>query len=301
MFQFNSQTIGLTYPQSKLTFEQLNDWINTFFSDYGLIYSCIARELHKDGGTHFHLAIKLSKSFRCRDQRQWDLHGEHPNLNRPRNFQAWVTYCKKDGDYRETGTIKTNRPSSSPDSETIISNATDLSRVEFLVWASVNKVSYAKDIWESIHSDKGTTIKDGDIFGGIMHPLFNNIKFTMEWLGPKALILVGDSGLGKTTWAKTNIPKPSLFVTHIDELKAFKNGYHKSILFDDVSFKHYPVQSQIHLVDFFDSRSIHVRYGTAYIPAGTIKFFTCNEDPLDLTHPAIARRCKTVRVIKPDF
>jgi len=123
-----------------------------------------------------------------------------------------------------------------------------------------------------------------------------NFAFNLDWIGERALILIGEAGCGKTTWAKANIPKPCLFVTHIDELKLYRPKYHVSILFDDVSFKHYPIQAQIHLVDFHDSRSIHIRYGTAHIPAKTIKVFTSNEDPVDLSNAAIKRRCKVVRI-----
>jgi len=182
-----------------------------------------------------------------------------------------------------------------------VAQATELGRVDFLIWAGLNKITYARDIWDGLHQDKGCTIKDGDIFDGVISSCFDQLRFTMEWLGVKALILVGESGVGKTTWAKTHIPKPCLFVTHIDELKGFIKGYHRSILFDDVSFKHYPIQAQIHLVDFYDPRSIHVRYGIASIPANTVKFFTCNEDPFDLEHPAVSRRCRIVRVIGADL
>jgi hypothetical protein len=145
------------------------------------------------------------------------------------------------------------------------------------------------------------TIDTTTAIKGIMLPCLETFQFNLDWIGPRAMILIGDSGCGKTTWAKTHIPKPCLFVTHIDELKLFRPGFHVSILFDDVSFKHYPVQSQIHLVDFYDVRSIHVRYGIATIPANTIKVFTCNEDPVNLSDPAIKRRCRVVRIINTNL
>lgn len=177
--------------------------------------------------------------------------------------------------------------------------ASALDKCKFLIWASINKVTYAEKIWDLSNRVDGCTIRDGDVVNGVMKPVLENLQFSLEWLGPKALVLIGDSGVGKTTWAKTNIPKPCLFVTHIDELKLFRKGFHVSILFDDVSFKHYPIPAQIHLVDYFDHRSIHVRYGTASIPAGVVKFFTCNELPIDASHPAVARRIKVVRITEP--
>lgn len=295
-FTLNSQTIGFTFPQSKLTEDQLNAWIDTIFSDYSIKYTCIATETHKDGGRHFHVAIKLGKPFYTRDARFGDLFGEHPNVLRPRNFRNWVEYCKKDGSYKEKGSIEPRRTGTNVSEETVVDKATILSKLDFLIWAGVNRVTYAEKIWDLAHKTDHVTIDEKSLIKGVMVPQLEAFNFSLDWLGPKALILIGDSGCGKTTWAKTHGPKPCLFVTHIDDLKLFRAGYHQSILFDDVSFTHYPIQAQIHLVDFFDVRSIHIRYGIVTIPSNTIKIFTCNENPVTLSHPAIARRCKVVRV-----
>lgn len=299
-FQFNSQTIGLTYPQSKLTYTDLYDGLQSIFSDYGLLHLIIATEQHKDGNTHYHVCGRLGRPFRCRDQRQWDILGEHPNIIKPRSYSTWAAYCRKDGNFTEEGDEKIVRAKKIPaSSEEIVSKARELPKLEFLVWAGTNRVTYAKDIWDLANGNKGVTLLEGDVYGGLMKPVLQNLVFSIDWLEEKCLVLIGDSGIGKTTWAKKVIPKPCLFVTHIDELKLFRKDYHKSILFDDVSFHHYPIQAQIHLVDYFDSRTIHIRYGVATIPAKTIKFFTCNENPVNLAHPAIARRCKVVRITEP--
>jgi len=300
-FRLNSGTIGLTYPNCNEDPDSLLNWLWDEHGSHNPVYAIVCRERHQSGEYHLHAAIKLGKSLDTINSRFWDWMGHHPNVLRPRNFAQWVSYCKKEGDYRESGSLRGPNQRTVTTPETVISQAISLPKLEFLAWASVNKITYAEKIWDLSHQTTGITIKDGDIFNGIIDPCLQSLKFTLEWLGPKALILVGDSGLGKTTWAKTHIPKPCLFVTHIDELRQFKANYHKSILFDDVSFKHYPIQAQIHLVDFYDPRSIHVRYGIATIPARVHKFFTCNEDPIDLTHPAIARRCKTIRVVRPSF
>jgi len=299
-FRINSQTIGLTYPQSKLTLQQLNDWINTEFADYSVKHYVIGTECHKDGGTHYHVAIKLGKPINTRDERFGDILGEHPNILRPRNYRHWVLYCKKDGTFKEEGSLDTRPTVVRPTEEEIVQRSKSTTKLEFLVWAGVNKISYGEKIWDLANATDGITLTAGQTWDGIMKPCLQNFAFNLDWVGPKALILIGESGTGKTTWAKTNIPKPCLFVTHIDELKMFRANYHVSILFDDVSFKHYPIQAQIHLVDYYDSRSIHVRYGIATIPAKTIKIFTCNEDPVNLQDPAVARRCKVVRITEQD-
>lgn len=115
---------------------------------------------------------------------------------------------------------------------------------------------------------------------------------------PKTLILWGDSGTGKTTIALNLLPK-ALVVSHIDDLKNL-NLNHEGIIFDDMAFNHIPREAQIHLVDWDLPRSIHIRYGTAYIPAKTPKIFTTNQPfgLIFLNDRAINRRVKTYQVNK---
>jgi len=88
-------------------------------------------------------------------------------------------------------------------------------------------------------------------------------------------IFWGPPGCGKTEYAKQLLPD-ALFVTHMDDLRQFSPENYTGIIFDDMAFAHMPREAQIHIVDFDNPRSIHVRYGTALIPAGTIKIFTTN-------------------------
>lgn len=112
-----------------------------------------------------------------------------------------------------------------------------------------------------------------------------------EW--DKSIILIGDSGIGKTEFAKAHFKKP-LMVSHIDDLRLLDT--HDGIIFDDMDFKHWPRTSQIHITDIDENRSINVKYGTALIPAESKKIFTCNELPVDIEDPAIRRRCRVVRL-----
>lgn len=84
-------------------------------------------------------------------------------------------------------------------------------------------------------------------------------------------------------------PKPALLVSHLDRLKTYSSAIHKSIIFDDITFKHLHREAQIHLVDTHNPRDIHIRYSTAYIPANTPKIFTANTFPF-IIDPAIERR-----------
>lgn len=109
-------------------------------------------------------------------------------------------------------------------------------------------------------------------------------------------ILVGNPGCGKTQFALAHFENP-LLVSHIDDLKKLTEN-HDGIIFDDIDFTHNLRQTQIHLVDWDHDRSIHCRYGNAFIPKHTCKIFTCNFNhiPVNIKDDAIARRCIVTEV-----
>lgn len=108
-----------------------------------------------------------------------------------------------------------------------------------------------------------------------------NFQFNIPYTEPdvlreKAIIITGPSGIGKTRYALQHFEKP-LMVSHIDDLKKL-TGRHDGIVFDDMSFRHWPPQSCIHILDVEHGRSINVKYGTITIPAGMKRIFTSNNE-----------------------
>jgi len=113
-------------------------------------------------------------------------------------------------------------------------------------------------------------------------------------------IFWGASGIGKTQFALAHFNKP-LLVSHIDDLKTYNPEIHDGVVFDDMSFTHYPRTGQIHLLDIDQPRSIHIRYSTINIPANTKKIFTTNEEGgfiFLLEDEAIKRRVTVTRIAK---
>lgn len=135
-----------------------------------------------------------------------------------------------------------------------------------------------------------TTVTDDTSYGDIVEWL-NLIELPTDLY---STVLIGQTGIGKTSWAIKNCPKPAIVCSHIEDLKKFEPNRHKSIIFDDMSFTHLPLQAQIHLVDSDLPRSIHVRWGVALLPAKVTKIFTCNDMPFT-EHPAIIRRIKFIK------
>jgi len=68
------------------------------------------------------------------------------------------------------------------------------------------------------------TLTDDMDFAGDIDPRFQNLIDGAELHDNLTLLIVGEAGIGKTTWAKKTLPKPCLFVTHIDDLRKFKVG-----------------------------------------------------------------------------
>ena len=103
--------------------------------------------------------------------------------------------------------------------------------------------------------------------------------FSARALGCKkqGLILKGKSNTGKTKIAKARFTKP-LVVRHRDKLKAFDPCVHDGIVFDDMSFAHYPRESVLALLDMDDDADIDVKNSMVTIPAGFPRIFTTNRE-----------------------
>lgn len=94
------------------------------------------------------------------------------------------------------------------------------------------------------------------------------------------VLLIGDSGIGKTHYAMAHFKKPFL-VKDIDDLKRL-TGEYDGIVFDDMSFKHWPAESIIHLLDIDTPSSIRCRNFNGRIPAGMKRIFTHNQSDIFL-------------------
>lgn len=277
-FRFQGKKVFLTYPQADLEVTAL---YAHFLSLGEVKYAIIARELHEDGNWHSHACIDFRKRVSTRSARYFDFDGHHANIQTPRNWMASVNYCKKDGNFVEFG------DSQDDTSATIFDKARELSYEDYFVWCLEKKIphAYLAEAWKRVHEN--LTVQSSEV-EGVIRPDLAALKFD-DQPRRKSIHIQGPSGIGKSCWAKREAPKPALWVTHMDNLKAFDASHHKSIIFDDMSFLHVPREAQIHLVDNDDTRSIHIRYGVATIPAGTPKIFTSN-GPIFSEDPAITRR-----------
>ncbi|AXL65915.1 replication-associated protein [Water beetle associated circular virus 1] len=119
-----------------------------------------------------------------------------------------------------------------------------------------------------------------------------------ERLSRKSILLLGQAGTGKTTYAMDHFKHP-LLIRHMDGLKKITPDT-DGLVFDDLSFHHWKcAQSVIHLCDLENDSEINVKHSTVTIPKHMPRIFTCNRTfdewvPEICKHEekmAIKRRC----------
>lgn len=285
-FRVSTKHFSLTYPRADISNESLLEFLKSTGKTRSVI---VCRELHDDGGYHSHAYVHYESRKDIKNNQYFDFQNNHPNIQATKKINAWKNYCRMDGNYLEYSTDQS-------DILDIYELAETLEEKIFYTECLAKKVpfQYAKHAWELTKRVSNTITEQSTILGTVLSDALPQVQLEEDL---KSIVIIGSAGIGKTTYALKNAKKPLLFATHIDDLKQLRSGYHKTIVFDDMSFCHWPREAQIHLVDREQIRSINIRYGTVSIPAGIHKIFLANTEPLDLKDPAIRRRVVVHRVL----
>lgn len=283
-FRVNAKNFFLTYPQCPL---MKGDVYVALVNKFGPIqYACIASEKHEDGSPHIHVFLTFDVRKDVRNPRTFDIEDYHPNVQAIRNKRAALNYVMKDGDYVEYGTLD----DSHQDLTAVCKEMEWTTWLEYCIRKRI-PFGYCQAFWQTTRSSI-PTITDQSTVGTMCDKLLKQIPFFLE--NTRSLLVLGPTGCGKTTFAKVIAPLPILLCSHVDDLK-YLTKEHKSIIFDDMDFRHIPRTAQIHLVDRYETRSIQCRYRCAIVPAGIVKIFTANERPL-MEDSAIERRLNTINL-----
>lgn len=302
-FRFAAKQVFLTYAQcGELTKE---DVLFTISERYAVAKYSLGEETHKDEGRHIHAYFEFKrkldvKSADCFDVNEGDeqYHPNIKNVSRGRaNVEKVLEYISKE-DLTPLTNIEPNltwaeiREEAKTANEYLTLVEKYYPRDAALAWDRLE--SYAQKRYNTTDPN---TIEDFEPHEGWECP---TDLLNLEFEDRKSIVIVGPAGCGKTTWAKKVALKPILFISHMDGLRKL-DATHKSIIFDDMDFKHYPLQAQKHLLDQENPREIHIRYRTAVIPAGMQKIFTANSYPFfdereDEHFKAIRRRMQLVEL-----
>lgn len=153
--------------------------------------------------------------------------------------------------------------------------------IKFILTEVEIPFGYASAVWREHTAIRPTiyeSFEQTSYAEGSCIPLLANSEWPEQGGIAKSVVLVGSAGIGKTTWACQKAEFPMMIITHIDTLKTVGPEV-KTLIFDDMDFRHWPRTAQIQLVDRQAERSIHVRYGTATIARGVRVIFLSNEYP----------------------
>lgn len=174
-------------------------------------------------------------------------------------------YCSKDGDFVEQGT----RPKEPKEKDTTFSEALAADTVE----EGIELVQKGRPRDFCLH---GESIRRNLIASKKVKFTHKFTQFTIPFRDiTKPLLIWGDAGSGKTAYSLAHFVNP-LMIRHMDQLRGVNLAQYDGLVFDDLSFKHRPVEDVIHMLDYEYDTTIHVRYGTATIPAGMKRIFTHN-------------------------
>lgn len=300
-FRFSAKQVFLTYAQcGELTKE---DVLYAIDCQAQVAKYCLGEEVHKDEGRHIHAYFEFKRKVDTRQPDFFDVNnGEvqyHPNIKHisrgKANTDKVLDYIQKEDltpltNIEPTLTWSEIRDEAKTKEEYLSMVEKYYPRDAALAWDRLE--SYAE---KRYNKEDPNTLDAFEAHEGWVCPE-DLVNLDVE--PRKSLVILGPAGCGKTTWAKTFAKKPVLFISHMDGLRKL-NATHKSIIFDDMDFKHTPLQAQKHLLDVDNPREIHIRYRTAVIPAGMQKIFTANEFPFyeereDEHYKAILRRMQKV-------
>lgn len=295
-FRIQGSKLFLTYSQCKGDKDELLKFLQTKLS---IVEYIIAKEEHKDGGTHFHCYLGLEK--RCNITNagylDWEPVGQmsiiyHPQIQVVKNAFAVQQYCKKDENFITN--MKFN----------IFQTAKDLAKtgnwkeaLKFIVERAPQEIKNL-DKWENNFKKVSKIYAQKSQKSQYIKEDFVNCSH-IKLIKNRCTVISGKSGWGKTQFAKTLFNNP-LLVRHIDKLKKFNEMEHDGIIFDDMNFSHWPRTSCIHLLDIEEDTDINVKCTMITIPAGTKRVFTTNQEGISIFSSsclAIRRRlnCYTLK------
>ena len=297
------------YTQSGLYANELtNDGLLQFARTKGtLLEYSIGNELHTDPADplrihHKHAFLKYSKPISMRDSRYSDMF-DMPGLNArvlhphiepvgktTQDKHTVVAYSQKDGDYIASPHLM---------------NA-DINRYQDDWPEKINNADSAQEALKMLRVDHpqifylhGTRILPMlDISHGQNDAVnFSRADFSLQIdpaeLRQKAVVLYGDSGIGKTSCALAQFPRP-LLVSRMEDLKKISLRT-THLVFDEMRFdgrdddtagreSKLSPQELIKLLDVEHNRSISARYKDAQIPKGMPRIFTTNSPLLPHDH-----------------
>lgn len=299
MFELQNQRVHLTY-KTHLTDAQLEE-IQQRVAKWTVAQWSMC---HENGHTdmqyeHTHVFIRTKEKIKTKSQTFFDLLGPGPNDRIHPNIKpvASVTHERNILKYHHKEGIKCVQEPHYVENISEVTrrlfNENDLFEVAEKLNIQVRTIGDAKALMDSTRKRPAAEIT------------YTLDQFKHKIPHIETVFVHGKAGTGKTQWAKAHFTSP-LLVGTIDTLKQFNPEIHDGIVFDDMTFKHWPRESIIQLLDWDEDRDVHCRFQNAFIPKHTKKIFCSNKDLNETFGPyefdqAITRRINAIYEIENDL
>lgn len=93
-YRFTAKRVFLTYPQCGCL---ARDFVaNAIKAKTTVLWIVVARELHKDGEPHLHVACEFANKLNIKDSRYFDIEGKHPNIQPLKKMRECLAYVTKE-------------------------------------------------------------------------------------------------------------------------------------------------------------------------------------------------------------
>lgn len=250
---------------------------------------------------HTHAAVLFAKKLDCADVKIWDDGDIHPHVKNRRSM-PWIKYLfevyhqghkvDKQGKKYFIAPVAIEQitpPNWNPTSLTIAAVVDAATAVDAFDIADVGIKSIGDVITVRRECAKSRKHKH-DFDDACTGTFVKKPKGMVDWDKSKALILVGDSGCGKTSWACQQFKNP-IMIGELIELKKFNWDGVDGLVLDEADFVNYKRKTQIFMTDTKYRRVIKVEDGQIVIPKGMPRIF-CNNQVCFKELPEIKRRCQ---------
>lgn len=293
-FRIYAKKLFLTYSQvnPEITHEHVLQQLKRKLGFYTISY-VIGKESHQDAGIHYHAILAHFEKFQITNPNQLDIEYKnqtfHGNYTPVRNLRQAVSYVCKHKDYvtnfenLSDGHLLTAK-------EFIIKEVNEKGVEQALMDYYVRtpdkaiaglSVSALKKHFNQIEKLK-LTLQLDKIETPFSLDSFRVQPELAQWMQnpKKTLLLVGDSGLGKTQFCKAYVKQKNLktlIVSHKEDFKRLNSSY-DAIIIDDANIHELEETQLLSVIDNQTDKTIRVLYDAVIKKAGIIQLIAMNQN-----------------------
>lgn len=288
-FNVNGKQFFLTWPRTDVTCESVLKFFTDKYDDDTIGGIAVCKEAHSNLsgiGTqgfeldpsgdevcpnHIHAVIRFTRKIHFTNAREWDLGERHCNIQRCRHLGASIKYIKKDFlDYADAGTFDLK--------EDLWEHFENLkSELQVMEKCAELRCIHHTNYWSRRWKLYKMTLTESAPIRGLDE--FTVPVAVNDWIlnhDNKSLILIGPSGLGKTSLARSVADTLGDFLWCPERQALSAYGGENCIVFDDLDLHSVARTTVLNFIDIEQCRSFRVLYGSVAVSAGVRRIFSSN-------------------------